>query len=73
MWLDAKAESVAAGADWDIFNAPSSWQRRDVQLLYGSNDVFTGRPSLLLMAGGILTFPPFVVQVCLRQPTHTAE
>ena len=55
----------AAGAEWTIFNPPFNWQRRDVQLLYGSNDMSVGRPSFLRMAGEVLIFPPFLVQVCL--------
>ncbi len=55
---------MAAGADWNILNPPSAWQRKDVQLLYGGNDMSTGRPSFLRMAGGILVYPPFIVQVC---------
>ncbi|KAL0037175.1 hypothetical protein WJX79_003951 [Trebouxia sp. C0005] len=53
---------INEGADWSIFNQPSSWHRKDVQLLYGGNDMSTGRPSFLKMAGGFLVYPPFIVQ-----------
>ncbi len=54
-----------AGADWSIFNPASSWQRREVAQLYGCNDMGTGRPNFLYMAGEWLTYPVYVVQVCV--------
>ncbi|DBA77564.1 TPA: hypothetical protein ACH3X1_009370 [Trebouxia sp. C0004] len=53
---------INEGADWKIFNPPYTWQRKDVQLLYGGNDMSTGRPSFLKMARGVLVYPPFIVQ-----------
>ena len=55
----------AAGADWSIFNPPASWLRREVAQLYGNNDMQTGRPIFLKMAGALLIYPLYVVQVSL--------
>ncbi|KAL3156301.1 hypothetical protein ABBQ32_012570 [Trebouxia sp. C0010 RCD-2024] len=53
---------VDEGADWTILNPFRARERRATQHLYGSNDMSTGRPSFLHMAGKILVYPPFLVQ-----------
>ena len=55
--------ACASGADWSVFNAPSSWRRQEVAQLYGCNDMTTGRPVLMKLAGGLLAYPVYVVQV----------
>ncbi|KAL3156302.1 hypothetical protein ABBQ32_012570 [Trebouxia sp. C0010 RCD-2024] len=67
---------VDEGADWTILNPFRARERRATQHLYGSNDMSTGRPSFLHMAGKILVYPPFLVQVCLpacNQVSHACR
>ncbi len=52
-----------SGADWSIFNTAGTWPRRARACLYGSNDMATGRPSLMSMACGLLMYPVYVAQV----------
>ncbi len=58
--------SMSAGGDWSMFNALSTWPRRDRASLYGSNDVAAGRPDLLRMVAGYLCQPIYIVQVCIK-------
>ncbi len=58
-----------SGADWSIFNTAGTWPRRARARLYGSNDMATGRPSLMYMACGLLMYPVYVAQV--QQQLHT--
>jgi len=60
-----------SGADWSIFNAPGTWPRRARARLYGSNDMATGRPSLMSMAFGLLVYPVYVAQVQLQLHTES--
>ncbi|DBA96365.1 TPA: hypothetical protein ACH3X3_002538 [Trebouxia sp. C0006] len=53
---------IDQGADWSIFNTAGTWPRRARARLYGSNDMATGRPSLLSMACGLLMYPVYVAQ-----------
>ena len=55
--------SCDSGAEWSVFNSPADWNRREVAQLYGCNDMTTGRPRLLKLAGGLLIYPVYVVQV----------
>lgn len=57
-----------SGADWSIFNTAGTWPRTARARLYGSNDMATGRPSLLSMACGLLMYPVYVAQV--QQQLH---
>jgi len=57
-----------SGADWSIFNTAGTWPRRARACLYGSNDMATGRPSLMSMACGLLMYPVYVAQV--QQQLH---
>ena len=43
---------------------PRSWPRQARAVLYGHNDMATGRPSFFYMAFTMLTYPIWLVQVC---------
>lgn len=59
---------MLAGSSWSVFNSPGTWQRLDVQLIYGRNDMSSGQPSLIRMAAAVLVLPVFLVQVCFVNP-----
>ncbi len=52
-----------AGAEWSCLCPVSRRHRIETMRLYGSNDMSVVRPSMLRLAGAVLAYPPFIVQV----------
>ncbi len=52
-----------AGAEWSSLCPMSRRHRNETIRLYGLNDMSVVRPSMLRLAGAVLAYPPFIVQV----------
>ncbi len=51
------------GAEWNQFNPPTAWLRKNRCALYGHNDITFARRNMFLVIAETLSYPIFVIQV----------
>ena len=60
--LIASLIRCCTGSEWTALDASANLQRKQVQQLYGINDILDGRPNLFAMAAVVLAYPPHILQ-----------